>query len=79
MCCVAYISFFLGFAGEAADGLPYSTLSYANGPGFVHNEKGSKRQDLRKLNTGNLATIGYLIEYNRIIGIQVLVGNNIQI
>lgn len=44
----------LGFAGQGADGLPYSTLSYSNGPGYVAPERGFKRQDLRKLNMGML-------------------------
>jgi len=42
----------LGVAGDGADGLPYSTLSYSNGPGFSNGGITNKRPDLRKLNMG---------------------------
>lgn len=35
----------LGLFGKANDSLPYSTLSYANGPGY-HEEKNGKRYNL---------------------------------
>ncbi|KAL0275007.1 UNVERIFIED_CONTAM: hypothetical protein PYX00_002999 [Menopon gallinae] len=40
----------LGLAGEAPDGLPYSTLSYANGPGSIRPDGSNRRQNLRQFN-----------------------------
>lgn len=44
----------LGTAGTGTDGLPYSTLSYANGPGYKKEENGSRHNlsndDMRKTN-----------------------------
>lgn len=39
----------LGLAGDADDKLPYSTIAYANGPGYKKEEKG-RRLDLSKDN-----------------------------
>jgi alkaline phosphatase len=43
----------LGFSGVSdVDDLPYTTLSYANGPGYKHPEENGERYDLTNDNLG---------------------------
>ena len=45
----------LGFAGiRNVDELPYTTLSYSNGPGYKHPEDHGDRYDLTNDNLGEL-------------------------
>jgi alkaline phosphatase len=45
----------LGFAGISdVDELPYTTLTYANGPGYKHPEDNGDRYDLTNDNLGEL-------------------------
>jgi len=53
----------LGVAGDGADGLPYSTLSYSNGPGFSNGGITNKRPDLRKLNMGKYFFLSAPVTY----------------
>jgi hypothetical protein len=42
-------NYFPGIGGMSGDdGLPYSTLSYSNGPGYKHPEEGGARYDISR-------------------------------
>lgn len=41
----------VGGGSRADDGLPYTVLMYANGPGSISSVNGTKRQDLSGVNT----------------------------
>lgn len=48
-------SLFAGLAGEGLDGLPYSTLSYANGPGYTRPDARGRRLDIRKADMSKIS------------------------
>lgn len=58
----------LGHPEHADDGMPYSTLSYANGPSNTHNDTAtSRRRNLTNDNTRELF-VTYMVRYRLVFG-----------